>query len=125
MKDNGTDRDIALQMVSLLSDINTALTNINDHKFVPHILTQPTDQTGAVGDTVTFSVVADNVKEYQWQYKRPDQGGFINTTGLTGYNTDTLTVPVTAVRNGWLFRCAVTGLDNNIVYSDGALLTVE
>ena len=125
MRENGTDRDVALQMVSLLTDINTALVNINDHKFVAHILTQPTDQTGSVGDTVTFSVVADNVKAYQWQYKRPDQGGFINTTGLTGYDTDTLTVPITAVRNGWLFRCAVTGLDNNIVYSDSALLTVE
>ena len=125
MKDNGTARDIALQLVTLLGDINTAIVNINDHKFVAHILTQPTNQSGTVGDTVTFSVVADNIKSYQWQYKRPDQAGFINTTGLVGYDTDTLTVPVTAVRNGWLFRCAVTGLDNNIVYSDSALLTVE
>lgn len=119
MRENGTDRDVALQMVSLLTDINTALTNINDHKFVPHILTQPTDQEGAVGSDVTFTVVADNVKSYQWQFKASEQSG--SWQNSTGESATTASRTVTVASSNYyrnIFRCKITGLDNSVIYTD-------
>ena len=123
MKDNGTDRDIALQMVTLLGDINTALVNINDHKFVPHILTQPTDQEGEVGGTVTFSVVANNVKAYQWQFQPTGDDTWKNSSGDDA-NTASRTVTV-ATSNYYRnrFRCQITGLDNSVIYTDVVKIT--
>ena len=59
---------------------------------------------------------ANNVKKYRWQYKN-SVGQWTNTT-LNGYNTNSVRVVVTAARYGMLFRCVVTGLDNNDIYSD-------
>lgn len=123
MRENGTDRDIALQMVSLLGDINTALVNINDHKFVPHILTQPTDQEGAIGDSVTFSVVANNVKAYQWQFQATESSNWTNSSGEDA-NTANRTLTVSTnnfYRNR--FRCKITGLDDSVIYTDVVKIT--
>lgn len=123
MKDNGTDRDIALQMVSLLSDINTALTNINDHKFVPHILTQPTDQEGEIGDTVTFSVVANNVKAYQWQFQTVEGATWTNSSAEDATTASrTLTIATTNYYKN-RFRCKITGLDDSVIYTDVVKIT--
>ena len=123
MKDNGTDRDIALQMVSLLSDINTALTNINDHKFVPHILTQPTDQEAGLNEDATFTVVANNVKAYQWQYQTVE-GAAWNNSSAEDATTASRTVTVTS--NNYYknrFRCQITGLDNSVIYTNVVKIT--
>lgn len=124
MKDNGTDRDIALQLVSLLGDINTALVNINDHKFVPHVLTQPTDQEGDLNSTVTFTISANNVKSYQWQYKASEQTG--SWTNSSAESATTTAYSVTVSTSNYYnnrFRCKITGLDNSIIYSDVVKIT--
>ena len=36
--------------------------------FIPAILRQPEDQAGRVGQTVTFTVEAENVASYRWQF---------------------------------------------------------
>ena len=122
MKDNGTDRDVALQMVSLLGDINTALVNINDHKYVPHILTQPTDQEVAIGDSVTLAVVANNAKSYQWQYLTESATPTWTNSGLTGSTNASFTFTAAANRYH-SYRCKITGLDNSVIYSNAVAVT--
>ena len=85
----------------------------------------PQNATGSVGDNVTFTVTT-SVEEgftYQWQYRRNATATWTNTT-MTGYNTDTLTVPVTAARNGYAYRCVLTGSKNSKIESKAAVLTV-
>ena len=85
---------------------------------------QPESVTAAVGETARFTVSAagDDVT-YRWQYKTPT--GNWALCGLTGARTDTLTVPVTAARNSYQYRCRVTGANGNVLYSDAATLTVK
>jgi len=84
----------------------------------------PQNTTGSVGDNVTFTVTTsvDTGFTYQWQYSK-DGVKWSNTT-MAGYNTDTLTVPVTAARNGYEYRCVLTGSKNSKIESKAAVLTV-
>ena len=85
----------------------------------------PQNATGAVGQNVTFSVTTsvDTGFTYQWQYRRNATASWTNTT-MTGCNTDTLTVSVTAPRNGYEYRCVLTGSKNSKIESKAAVLTV-
>lgn len=121
MKDNGTDRDIALIMVDKLTAISGLISDINYHLYGPYIMAQPTNQSGAVGDNVQFTVTALRVASYQWEVNTGDSWG--NTT-LSGAKTATLTVAALANRNGYKFRCKLTGEDGSIVYTNVATLTV-
>ena len=116
MKDNGTDRDVALLILSGLDSCATLVASINDNLYVPHITTQPVDQTGAIGADIEFSLTAINVKSYQWQFTA--SGTEWNNSTFTGNQTDTMTVPVTAPRYGYSYRCMITGKDDSIIYSD-------
>ena len=85
----------------------------------------PEETFAATGSTVTFSVttsVADGYT-YQWQYRRNATANWTNTT-MTGYNTDTLTVDATLARNGYEYRCVLTGSKNSKIESKGAVLHV-
>ena len=116
MSNNGTDRDVAIKIRDIFNDIASAVETINDHKFVPHILTQPTDQTVALSSPATFSVTANNVKSYQWQYLSlnnvwNDMAG--TSTGSTiSFNVSSETVYQLK------YRCKITGLDNSVIYTD-------
>lgn len=114
MKDNGTDRDVALLMLGGLDSCATLVAAINDNLYVPHITTQPTDQVGDIGDTVTFTVVANNAVAYQWQYK------VLNWHNASGGTVDqpSYSIQVSAERMTYQFRCRVTGKDGSYVYSD-------
>ncbi|MCC4796371.1 hypothetical protein, partial [Vibrio lentus] len=48
----------------------------------PGITTPPTDKTGAVGDTVNFSVVATNTDSYAWFVDDADQSNDSDTLAL-------------------------------------------
>lgn len=111
MKDNGTDRDVAQLMLSLLNNIATSLSAINDSLYAPHITSQPTDQTVAIGSTCTFTITADHVKSYQWQY----QSG---SSWLNSVTTQSYSFTVAEVHYRMSFRCVVTGLDGTTVISD-------
>ena len=89
----------------------------------PTVTTQPADANLAVGDTAKFTVVATGEGlTYRWQYKTPS-GSWTNS-GQTGYKTATLSVPVTAARNGYQYRCRVSNKAGE-VFSDAATLTVK
>lgn len=119
MNNNGTDRDVAMSFVSLLNDITTLLGSLNDNLFVPHIITQPTNQTGAVDSNVVFSVVANNVRSYAWQYKTNASTTWRDMhSGTTGSDTDTITIPVTATRYTYSYRCHITGKDGSEINTD-------
>ena len=96
------------------------LTAVNGAK----ITAQPANQTAATGTNAKFTVtVTGDGLTYQWQYKTPT-GSWTNTTA-TGYKTAALTVPATASRNGYSYRCTVTDRYGNTVTSNAATLTVS
>lgn len=117
MRENGTDRDIALSLVSQLGTIAEKVSQINDNLFVPHITTQPTDQEGAVDATVSFHVVANNVAAYQWQVKIREDASWFDSNS-EGATTDTLAIEVTTTRYAYFYRCKITGKDGSIIYSN-------
>lgn len=113
----GMDRDIALQIVSLLSDCDSLLETINNNEYAAHIIEQPEDSVTAVTYTASFTVVAVNVKSYQWQYKSSEEATtWSNLGGIS--NEATLSINATEARYAWRFRCEITGLDNVKVYTD-------
>lgn len=117
MNDKGMDRDVALALAAELSSISAAVAQINDNEFVPHIVTQPTDQEVAVGGTCTFTVVANNVKAYQWQVKTSSTADWKNSL-FSGNKTDTLAFPTQSSHYGYQYRCEITGKDNSVIYTN-------
>ena len=87
------------------------------------VTAQPASAKKAVGDTAVFTVGATGVNlAYQWQ-SSADNGKTWNDSGFSTAKTATLKVPVTAARNGYKYRCKVTGA-NGSVTSSAAALTV-
>lgn len=93
----------------------------------PSITAQPEDQAVKLGTEACFSVTATgNGLSYRWQFSKDGGKTWSNSTSATqGYNTNTLIVVATKVRNGFCYRCKVTDQNNNEVLSDIALLTAE
>ena len=87
------------------------------------IVTQPSDFSGLVGDTATFSVITegDGIK-YQWQ--TITNGDWVNCT-LGGNKTSTLSVVIKDSRNGSKYRCIVTNVNGETITSDEATLYVS
>ena len=112
-----TDRDIFSQIVNLISECKTLIETINDNKYVAHIVTQPTDQVAAIGADAVFSLSANNVKSYQWQYSTDNEEHWSNSNA-SGNKTDTMTTQANEARYGYFYRCKITGLDNNTIYSN-------
>ena len=114
MRENGTDRDVALLILDGLTTCANLVATVNDNLYVPHITTQPTDQVGAIGDTVIFTVVANNAVAYQWQYK------VLNWHNASGgiTNQASYSIQVSTERMGYQFRCRITGKDGSYIYSD-------
>ena len=87
------------------------------------ITSQPEDATAAAGATATFTVAATNVLNYQWQYTKNGTEWF--TTTMTGAKTATLEVAATSGRNGYQYRCMITGENGDVIYTNAVTLTVE
>ena len=86
---------------------------------------QPKSVAQAVGTTAKFTVTATGAGlTYQWQYRTSSTGEW-KTCGLTGAKTATLSVPVTAGRNGYQYRCKVTSANGVTKTSNAATLTVK
>lgn len=85
----------------------------------------PTETFAATGSQVQFTVSTsvESGFSYQWQYRRNATANWSNTT-MVGYNTDTLTVSAAKARNGYEYRCVVTGSKNSQLASKGAVLHV-
>lgn len=115
MRDNGTDRDVALDIVSELNNILTTVTSINGTLYAPSITTQPTDQEAAIGSSAVFTVVAKNAKSYNWQLA---SGGGWRDVSYTGHATATMSVPTTEERYTYRFSCEITGYDGTVIRSN-------
>ena len=107
---------------------NAGSTNSSSAKLTviskPVITTQPASVTSAAGKTVTFKVAATGASlKYQWQFS-VNNGGYWKNSTMTGYNTSSMQVPVTAARNGYLYRCVVSNAAGS-VNSSSAKLTVS
>ena len=88
----------------------------------PTITAQPVSVTANEGETVQFSISASGTGlSYQWQYKTP--GGSWKNSPAEGNDTSTLSVPATASRDGYQYRCEVTNSSGSDT-SDPATLTV-
>ncbi len=88
------------------------------------VTTQPKSVTQAAGSTATFTVKAQGPNlTYQWQVSTNGGSSWSNSPA-EGNKTATLTVPVTASRNGYRYRCVVKS-GSTTVTSDAATLTVS
>jgi len=85
---------------------------------LPTITTQPVDQVASVGDTVKFTVVADDAESYQWQIDRNNGKGFVNLSNSTTWkNTKTATLSFKAadVHQAYKFRCVVKNAAGEVI----------
>ncbi len=85
------------------------------------ITKQPVSQTAAIGDTVSFEVVANGAKKYQWYYSQ-NGGKTWSKSSMAGNTSKVLTIPVTATRIGQKYRCYVTGADGKTLVSDSVAI---
>ena len=90
----------------------------------PKITTQPKAVSAAVGDTAKFTVAAEGTGlTYQWQYKTAS-GTTWSAATATGAKTATISVPATAGRNAYQYRCVVTDKNGKTATSSAAKLTI-
>jgi len=88
------------------------------------IVSQPEDYTGIIGNNATFTVVAEGEGIcYQWQVKTSETAAWKNTT-ISGAKTPTVTVPISKERNGFQYRCQITGQYGEVLTSDIAQLRI-
>jgi len=83
----------------------------------------PVETFAATDATVEFTVgtSVDSGFTYQWQYSK--DGVKWTNTSLEGYNTNTLKVPAKG-KNGYIYRCELTGSKNSKIQSKPATLHV-
>lgn len=73
---------------------------------------QPEDIVAAIGNngSATVEATADAELSYQWYFKSVN-GTEWKLSGMTGSQTPTITVPVTAARIGQRYKCVITAED--------------
>ena len=81
------------------------------------ILRQPEDQPGRVGGKVTFSVEAENVASYCWQFHN---GRVWKDATMKGCDGPSMEVEVSQKRLGYMYRCVLTFADGTVLFSDEA-----
>ena len=87
------------------------------------ITTQPENYYGTVGGTATFTVAASGDRvTYQWQRSINDGKTWDNISGGT---STTLSVPIQAGLNGYLYRCIAKDYMGHIATSQAGKLTVS
>ena len=88
------------------------------------ILVHPAKTTVATGMNAKFAVTAaGDGLTYQWQYRTTSAGTWMDAAA-SGAKTHVLTVPGTASRDGYEYRCTVTDRYGNSAVSNSAELFV-
>jgi len=88
------------------------------------ITAQPVSKTVKKGATAKFTVTPNGTTvTFQWQFRTSAKAAWKNTAA-TGSKTKTLSVPATAARNGYQYRCRIKDSEGNIVYSNAVTLSV-
>ena len=80
------------------------------------IVKQPESTEGEIGAQVSFTVEATGVSGYQWQFS--SNGTKWKDSPATGNKTDTLTLEASSTRYLLQYRCALTGEDGVVIYTD-------
>ena len=90
----------------------------------PQITGQPENYAGAVGDTAVFEVKASGTNlTYQWQYCNADSSVW-RASSMEGSTTASVSVPVTAGRDGQKYRCVITSGNGRTAITETAVMTV-
>ena len=88
------------------------------------VIAQPANKYLPAGKTAKFTVkVSGTGLKYQWQYRTSSSGSWKNASAA-GNKTATLSVPATATRNGYQYRCKITDKYGNVIYSNTATLKI-
>ncbi len=91
----------------------------------PSITSHPSGRTVCSGTNASFSVSATGTGlSYQWQYSSNGINYYDCVTG-TGINTANFTETSTAGKNGYRYRCVVSGICNLTATSSSATLTLN
>ena len=86
----------------------------------PVIEVQPADISANDGDRVTLSLTAQNAESYQWYYSK-DGTTWVKCTATyyPGCKTNSIEFDALLKRDGWQFKCVVTGkgetIESNVV----------
>ena len=88
------------------------------------ITRMPVDFVGVVGETATFTVEvkSDEPLTYQWQFK--NASNVWESSGMTGSQTASMSVPITAARDGYMYRCVIENASGDKSYTRVVTLTV-
>ena len=98
-------------------------TNCGEEKVYITITTQPTDYVGLVGDTATFTVVAEgNGLTYQWYYYDTAAAAWKKAGNGT---TAALNVEFKSYRSNQQYRCEITDENGHTVTTDTVKLMPE
>ena len=90
----------------------------------PQITGQPENYAGSVGDTAVFEVKASGTNlTYQWQYCNADSSVW-RASSMEGSTTASVSVPVTAGRDGQKYRCVITSGNGRTAITETAVMTV-
>ncbi|MBQ8175701.1 MAG: hypothetical protein IJ035_01530, partial [Oscillospiraceae bacterium] len=86
------------------------------------ITTQPTNYTGAIGATATFTVKATGATSYQWQQNTGAGWANINTTAG---RKSSFSLGVTAARAKYQYRCVVSDGTNTVTSNAVKMIVKE
>ena len=95
-------------------------------EYKPEILVQPEDLSVEAGAVARFEVQAsgEGTLKYRWQFQAPNSTTWTNS-GAEGCRTATMTFPMKAGMNGYLYRCVITDANGNKTVSNTAKLTAK
>ena len=83
------------------------------------ITSQPVNAKANVGDPVTFTVQANYVKTYEWQYKLSTGSTWrAMYSSAEGKNTATLKTEATDARYNYEYRCKLIGTNGETLYTN-------
>ena len=89
---------------SVTADTTINISTVN----APKIIKQPTNQKGKIGDQITFSIEAENVENYEWEYKRSGESEWnsIVEWGIDS-SVESITVPIVEEKRDVEVRCVL------------------
>ena len=111
----------------VITDANGNKTVSNTAKLTAKtkITTQPTATSVTVGANAVFTIKATGAGlTYQWQFRAPNSTTWTNS-GANGCKTATVTFPMKAGMNGYLYRCVITDANGVKTVSDTAKLLLK
>ena len=100
-------------------------------KTAPSVITvdsQPGDMYGTIGESVSATAAAstDNgaALTYRWYFKSNGSAVW-KASGMAGYRTATITVPVTKARIGQQYKCVITASDGTVTETDAVTICAK